>query len=165
MADISTSMLAAVCLVLTSLILIVAYLNGRMVERKLKAARRELQQLKSRHTRAAYRLDALEKVLGTHTGGVGQRIADCREVAETFLLHAPAAFHHETGLVYRLDALDAFLVSLHEIYQSQGSSPAGLAEPADPRQAVLATSRKADIYFRISREAGLLKMPDSLHSA
>lgn len=69
--------------------------------RELKAARSELAQVKSRYARAAHRLDAIEQILGAQSAGIGQRIMDCREIAETLLVHAPEACRQDQGLVYR----------------------------------------------------------------
>ncbi len=87
-------------------------------------------------------LDAIYDTLETSNGGVGKRIAECREIAEAIFTQAPATFEQETGLIHWIQATDRFLVELDQL------------APQNPIRAHVANSRSAEIYQRIHRAIG-----------
>jgi len=95
------------------------------------------------------RTSAILEALKT-TGGIGKRIAECREIAETLQLHAPAVFKKEPGLIYWIEATDQFLVDLHA------------AAGNDPEQGRVAKSRSGAIYHQVHAETGLPLPPGEL---
>lgn len=95
------------------------------------------------------RTNAIRKALET-TGGIGKRIAECREIAETLQLHAPAVFNKEPGLIYWIEATDQFLVELHA------------AAGSDQNHERVAKSRSGAIYHQVHAETGLPLPPGEL---
>lgn len=58
------------------------------------------------------RLRDHELLLRDASGGVGQRVAEVREIAMTILKHAPGLYRQADGLLQRLGATDEFLLQL-----------------------------------------------------
>lgn len=106
----------------------------------------QLAQEISHHT---VRTNAIRKALEA-TGGIGKRIAECREIAETLQQHAPAVFKKEPGLIYWIEATDQFLVELHA------------AAGSDPEHERVAKSRSGAIYHQVHAETGLPLPPGEL---
>lgn len=98
------------------------------------------------------RTSAIQNALET-TGGIGKRIAECREIAAALQQHAPEVFKNEPGLIYWIEATDQFLVELHA---ATGSNPA---------QERMANSRSGQVYNHVRTAAGLSFRPGSLAHA
>lgn len=84
-------------------------------------------------------------ILNSSGGGIGKRISECREIAETVIRHAPELFKTEPSLIYWLEATDQVLVALFEIDR----------EWYDPHQERCAASKSALIYQDIHDKSGL----------
>lgn len=91
---------------------------------------------------AKQNLAAIHHVLERSAGGVGKRIAECREIAEAMFTYAPAIYEQRHGLVHLLQATDQFLVELDQL------------APPCPTRAKVANSYSSEIYKQIHRAVG-----------
>ncbi len=124
--------------------------------RKLRVASARLGQAESARSRlgrqvvdASGSLDDLTSVLRFSKGGVGRRILECRQVAQTIRQHAPVLFEIDKDLLHNLALMDEFLVDLHQRYQT--------VVEGDAHQMRIANAATADIYLEIQRDSGMGK--------
>lgn len=86
--------------------------------------------------------ESVYQVLDRSNGGIGKRLAECREITEAIFTNSPALFEQEPGLIHWLQATDRFLVELES------------KMPEDPTRAHIVNSRSAEIYERVHRAIG-----------
>jgi len=91
-------------------------------------------------------MHALHSVLERKTGGVGKRISECREIAETLFAVAPAVYEEEPSLIHCLQATDEFLVEVDRLL------------PADDIRAHAANSRSPEIYKQIRKAVDTIQV-------
>ena len=82
--------------------------------------------------------DCYREVVAFRLGGVGKRIAECRDITESIFAKRPELFDEVPGLIYWLQATDSFLVHLHSC---------GVVSETQDR---IARSRSSDIYELVS---------------
>lgn len=96
----------------------------------------------TRHLIYKQGLESLYLTIDRSNGGVGKRLAECREITEAIFTHSPALFEQEAGLIHWLQATDRYLVELVS------------KMPEDPTRAHIVNSRSAEIYERVHRAIG-----------
>lgn len=90
-----------------------AYRQHRMYDRLLYKTNARLRGAEQEREELARRLGAVARVLNCSVGGIGKRLSENVETAETVQRHAAQLFTQSKGLVYRLHANEQFLVDLY----------------------------------------------------